>query len=141
MKPLFVCLLATASGLALVGTQSSLASDRFVIDAPVTLSGHAQGFVRVGEKFSRPPIAPDSAPPATTKSNVADAITTDLKAKFKAAADPATHLLTKEGANKTGWGWAVDHFDEIDTERKGAVRYEDVIRYLNRRPVVPLSTS
>ncbi|WP_155623657.1 hypothetical protein [Burkholderia territorii] len=141
MKPLFACLLVTTSVLASVGTQSSLANDRLVIENPVTVSGHAQGFIRVGAKFSRPPVAPDSAPPATTKSNVADAITTDLKAKFKAAADPTTHLLTKEGANKTGWGWAVDHFDEIDKERKGAVRYEDVIRYLNRRPVVPLSTS
>lgn len=94
-------------------------------------------FVRIGERFGGPPVTygtqmrPSSA-------DVGNAIARDLKARFDAAADPSTHLLTKAAANRQGWGWATDHFDDIDQQKKGAVSFNDMLRYLNRQSVVPL---
>jgi hypothetical protein len=76
-----------------------------------------------------------------TQDEVANAVAADVKAQFDAAADPETHLLTKEGALKSGWGWAADHFDTIDTRKKGAIGYKDVICYLNRSAVLRLQSS
>jgi hypothetical protein len=94
--------------------------------------GHA------GEKFGRPPVESALDNPPLTESAAGDAILVKLQKQFDAAADPSTHLLTKDGALKIGWGWAADHFSEMDTQHKGVIRFEEVSRYVRHRTTIRL---
>lgn len=96
--------------------------------------------IKVGEHLARPPRTTTERKVMSeqTPESTGNAIVTNLKSKFDAAADPNTHLLTKAAASNSGWGWAADHFDAIDEQKKGAVSFDDILRYLNRNAVVPL---
>ncbi|MEQ5838512.1 hypothetical protein N0A02_03555 [Paraburkholderia acidicola] len=88
------------------------------------------GFVRVGEHLDRvPPPAPGT--PSLTPDLTQSTIVGHLKTLFDKAANPSTHLMTKQGALASGWGWAASHFGEIDRQNKGAVSFDDVLDYLN----------
>jgi hypothetical protein len=59
-----------------------------------------------------------------------------LKVQFEqaAAALPAARgALTREQARAAGLGFVERHFDEIDDVGRGAVRFDDLQRYLQRR--------
>lgn len=53
-----------------------------------------------------------------------------LKAAFDAADRSRSGSLTREQANAAGLGFVAKHFEQIDRQRAGAVRFEDVKRYL-----------
>ncbi|MEQ5844258.1 hypothetical protein N0A02_32860 (plasmid) [Paraburkholderia acidicola] len=100
------------------------------------------GLVKVGERLVRPPIAlgnPSSDEERHTPAEINNEIEVDLKRRFAQAAEPSGQVMTKAGARRAAWGWAVDHFDEIDQQKKGAVRYEDIARFLSRNPIVSFS--
>lgn len=53
-----------------------------------------------------------------------------LRAQFEAADRAGSGTLTREQARSAGLGYVADNFDAIDRRRAGAVRFEDVKRYL-----------
>jgi hypothetical protein len=55
-----------------------------------------------------------------------------LKTAFDAAAD-STGALTRPRASAAGLGLIAQHFDEIDRSGTGAIRFEDVKRFLQQR--------
>jgi hypothetical protein len=54
-----------------------------------------------------------------------------LREQFDAADAAKSGLLTREQARAAGLGYVADNFEAIDRNRAGAVRFEDVKRYLN----------
>ncbi|MFL9871921.1 hypothetical protein [Paraburkholderia megapolitana] len=95
------------------------------------------GFVRVGERLDRvPPPAPGT--PSLTPDLTQSTIVSHLQTLFDKAANPSTHLMTKQGALSSGWGWAASHFGEIDRQNKGAVSFGDVLDYLNGHSNSPM---
>ena len=54
-----------------------------------------------------------------------------LRAQFDAADVAKSGMLTREQASAAGLGYIAANFDAIDRERRGAVRFEDVRRYLS----------
>lgn len=107
-----------------------------VISGPLLMLVTHAGYA--GERFGRPPVSSSAPRAPLTEKEAGEAIMADLKKQYDAAADPQTRLLTKESAAKSGWGWAVDHFSEMDVQRKGAIRFEDVSRYIKRRAAIRL---
>lgn len=91
-----------------------------------------------GERFARPSISSSAASAPLTEKEAGATIMADLKKQFDAAADPSTHLLTKSRALASNWGWAADHFSEMDVQHVGAIRLEDVERYVKRRAAIRL---
>jgi hypothetical protein len=56
-----------------------------------------------------------------------------LKQAFDAADTSHTGALTRQQASAAGLGFVAQHFDEIDRQKAGAVRFDDVKRYLVER--------
>lgn len=94
--------------------------------------------ISVGDRLEDLPSSAGPNLPRLTEKEAGNSITANLRKRFDAAADPSTHLMTKDAASRTGWGWAVDHFADMDPQGKGAIRFEDVLRYVGRRSVVKL---
>lgn len=96
--------------------------------------------VQIADRFGLPPgyVSPGGSKEPLTAKEAGDNIVSGLKKRFDSAADPSSHLLTKSSALANGWGWAADHFQEIDRQGKGAVRFEDVLHFLGRRAAVRL---
>jgi hypothetical protein len=57
----------------------------------------------------------------------------ELAAAFAAADTSHKGTLTRDEARKAGLGYVAKHFDDIDTARRGAVSFDDLVRYLDRR--------
>jgi hypothetical protein len=53
-----------------------------------------------------------------------------LKEAFDAADAGHTGSLTRQQANAAGLGFVAGHFEQIDRQRTGRVRFDDVKRYL-----------
>jgi hypothetical protein len=53
-------------------------------------------------------------------------------AAFEKAAGSPNNVLIKQAALDSGWGWAADHFDAIDRQKKGAVSLDDVLTDVSR---------
>ncbi|KVN29493.1 hypothetical protein WJ63_09190 [Burkholderia pyrrocinia] len=104
--------------------------------APLLMLAGQAGYA--GERFGRPPISSSAPRAPLTEKEAGDAIMVNLKKQFDAAANPSTRLLTKDDAVKSGWGWAADHFSEMDTQHKGAIRFEDIARYVRHRAAIRL---
>jgi len=81
-----------------------------------------------------PPDArrPTTAPP-TQGAALREQVERKLKQGFDAADTARTGTLTREQASAAGLGYVARHFDEIDRGRNGAVRFEDLKRYLRER--------
>ncbi|HEX4522830.1 MAG TPA: EF-hand domain-containing protein [Casimicrobiaceae bacterium] len=56
-----------------------------------------------------------------------------LKAGFDAADVNRSGTVTREQARAAGLGYIVRHFDDIDSQRAGAVSFDDVKRFLRAR--------
>lgn len=75
-----------------------------------------------------------AAAPAPTRGAALQAqVERKLKANFEAADLSRSGKLTRQQAAGAGLGWVDIHFDEIDRDRKGAVSFDDVKRYMNER--------
>lgn len=56
-----------------------------------------------------------------------------LRARFDAVDRAGTGVVTREQALVSKWPVLAEHFDEIDAQRQGTVRFDDVMRYLRKR--------
>ena len=56
-----------------------------------------------------------------------------LKLAFDAADASHTGSLTREQASAAGLGFVAKHFDEIDRQKTGTIRFDDVKRFLVAR--------
>lgn len=61
-----------------------------------------------------------------TPETVLNAVDARIRALFDRAADPSTHLVTIESANRAGVGYFVDNFALIDRDQDGSLRYSEV---------------
>jgi hypothetical protein len=89
-----------------------------------------------GWTASRSP--PGVQPPLRTPDTATNAIVTNLVTEFEKAAGSANHVLTKQAALDSGWGWGADHFDAIDRQKKGAVSLDDVLSYVSQAARIAL---
>ena len=84
-----------------------------------------------------PWVPPESRKPSATAPAEGAALRAQVERKLKQAFDAAdvshTGSLTRRQANAAGLGYVVRHFDEIDRAKTGAVRFEDVKRFLAAR--------
>jgi len=58
-----------------------------------------------------------------------------LRERFVAADTGKTGALTREQAQAAGLGFVVNHFDQIDRQKTGAVRFDDIKAFLRERNV------
>ena len=84
-----------------------------------------------------PWVPPEARKPATSPPTQGAALREQVERKLKQGFDSAdvnrTGTLTREQANAAGLGYITKHFDEIDRQKAGAVRFEDVKRFLRER--------
>jgi hypothetical protein len=87
--------------------------------------------------FRDPYVPPQAQPthPAEAKRGAAlqAQVESDLAAAFAAADTTHKGTLTRDEARAAGLGYVAKHFDDIDTARRGAVSFDDLVRYLDRR--------
>jgi hypothetical protein len=57
----------------------------------------------------------------------------ELAAAFAAADLAHKGTLTRDEARAGGLGYVAKHFDDIDTAKRGAVSFDDLVRYLDAR--------
>jgi hypothetical protein len=126
---------------------SSLITAAFALDmaqATPLLSGWQaaipgqRDIVQIGERFDRKPPPEGAQPVIRTPDASTNAIVTNLVAEFEKAAGSANHVLTKQAALDSNWGWAADHFDAIDRQKKGAVSLDDVLTYVSQTARIAL---
>jgi hypothetical protein len=84
-----------------------------------------------------PWVPPEARHPSKTPPSEGAELRAQVERKLKRAFDEAdvggSGSLTRDQARAGGFGFVARHFDEIDRERRGAVRFEDVKRYLLER--------
>jgi len=114
------------------------------------LIGAAQCLLAPGGVFAAEPMAvkseqplrdpwvpPESRKPSTATPAEGAALRAQVERKLKKAFDAAdvshSGSLTRQQANTAGLGFVARHFDQIDRQKAGAVRFEDVKRYLIER--------
>lgn len=56
-----------------------------------------------------------------------------LLKQFQAADSRGRQALSLDEARRAGFGFAVQHFEQIDSERRGEIRVQDLQRFLARR--------
>jgi hypothetical protein len=82
-----------------------------------------------------PWVPPESRVPPTVPPTRGAQLRAQVDRKLAAAFDAAdvahTGTLTRAQAQAAGLGFVARHFDEIDTQRSGVVRFDDVRRYLD----------
>ncbi len=81
-----------------------------------------------------PWVPPAARNPSTTPPTEGAALRAQVEAKLKQAFDAAdvnhSGTLTRQQAAAAGLGFIAQHFDAIDRQKTGAVRFDDVKRYL-----------
>ena len=87
--------------------------------------------------YRDPYVPPQSRPaqPAEAKRGAAlqAQVQGELAAAFAAADTAHKGTLTRDEARAGGLGYVAKHFDDIDTTKRGAVSFDDVVRYLDAR--------
>jgi hypothetical protein len=93
--------------------------------------------VRAEQPMRDPWVPPESRNPSRSPPTEGAALRAQVEQKLKRAFDVAdtrgAGSLTRPQANAAGLGFVARHFDEIDRQRTGAVRFEDVKRFLVER--------
>jgi hypothetical protein len=128
---LFSSFLTAAFGFDTAQATVPLASWRPAVPAPADV-------IRVGERFDRKPLPKGVEPTQRTPDVSTNAIVTNLVTEFEKAAGSANHVLTKQAAVDSGWGWGADHFDAIDRQKRGAVSLDDVLNYVSQTARIAL---
>ena len=84
-----------------------------------------------------PWVPPDARKPSTAPPTEGAALRAQVERKLRQAFDAAdvnhTGSLTRQQANAGGLGFVARHFDEIDRQKSGTVRFDDVKRYMVER--------
>ena len=78
-------------------------------------------------------IKPATPAPATTGEALHAQVMAKLQRQFAAADVAQTGMLTAEQSKRGGMGFVAAHFGEIDRAGKGAVSFEQIKAYLQRR--------
>jgi hypothetical protein len=82
-------------------------------------------------------VPPEARSPSKAPPSDGAALRAQVERKLKRAFDEADvgsiGSLTRQQASAAGLGFVARHFDEIDRQRRGAVRFDDVKRYLVER--------
>ena len=90
--------------------------------------------VTMEQPLRDPWVPPDARQPSTTPPTEGAALRAQVERKLKRDFDAAdlnhSGSLTREQAAAAGLGFIAQHFDEIDRQKTGAVRFDDVKRYL-----------
>jgi len=93
--------------------------------------------VKSEQPLRDPWVPPESRKPSTATPAEGAALRAQVERKLKKAFDAAdvshSGSLTRQQANTAGLGFVARHFDQIDRRKAGAVRFEDVKRYLIER--------
>ena len=93
--------------------------------------------VQSAQPLRDPWVPPESRKASTTTPTEGAALRAQVEHKLKLAFDAAdtshTGSLTREQANAAGLGFVAKHFDEIDRQKNGVVRFDDVKRFLVAR--------
>ena len=103
--------------------------------APAPDAAAAEPIAVTTERPLRDPwVPPELRKPPAAAPTEGPALRAQVERKLKAAFDAAdrshTGSLTREQASAAGLGFVAGHFEQIDRQRAGAVRFEDVKRYL-----------
>jgi hypothetical protein len=106
------------------------------IAGAVALPLHAQ-IAQQSTTLVDPWVPPALRKPATTApsqgTELRAQVERKLKANFDAAAVNTGGSLTQAQASAAGLGYVAKHFGEIDQNKAGAVRFEDVKQYMQKR--------
>lgn len=82
------------------------------------------------EEIYIPPGVPRSTQPPLSGEALDNYIREQLKQQFNAADTNRTGRVTIKQAEKAGWGYLVNHFNEIDRNKSGSVTFEDILSYM-----------
>jgi hypothetical protein len=92
---------------------------------------------QMAQPLRDPWVPPESRKASTAPPTEGAALRAQVEHKLKAAFDAAdvarAGSLTREQANASGLGFVAKHFDEIDRQGSGVVRFDDVRRFLISR--------
>ena len=125
--------LATMLRLAAIAaiTEASIALAPLAAVAAEPIAASAQ------QPLRDPWVPPEARNPSRTPPPAGAALRAEVERKLRQAFDDAdvarTGSLTREQARAAGLGYVVRHFDAIDRQRRGAVQFDDVKRYMVER--------
>jgi hypothetical protein len=114
--------------IAAATTCAAVALDAIAAD-PVP----AQAAQPLRDPWVPPELRKPSAAPPTEGAALRAQVEHKLKSAFDAADVGHAGSLTREQASAAGLGFVARHFDEIDRQKAGAVRFDDVKRFLISR--------
>lgn len=81
-----------------------------------------------------PPALRNAEPaPPTTGAALQAQIEQKLLAQFSTADKTRSGAITREQAQSAGLGFVVNHFEQIDRRKTGAVRFDEVKHFLRER--------
>jgi hypothetical protein len=105
--------------------------------APLDASAAEPLSVQSTQPLRDPWVPPESRKPSAAAPTEGAALRAQVERKLKQAFDTAdvshTGSLTRQQASSAGLGFVAKHFDEIDRQKIGAVRFDDVKRFLVAR--------
>lgn len=82
-----------------------------------------------------PPAARAAAPGPETRGAALQAqVLAKLERQFQLADSSRRGAVSLEEARRAGWGFAVQHFEALDSAGRGEIRPQDLQRYLQRQP-------
>ncbi len=110
-------LLALGAGTLTLGAPCALASPG--LDPQVV-----QGFVQP------PPDRPGTATPPPTLEQMVRMMKRDMRRYFDRAENPRSHLVSRRGARRAHWGYALEHFRAMDRRRDGELSFSEVWGYV-----------
>ena len=92
---------------------------------------------RAEQPMRDPWVPPEARKRSQAAPTEGAALRAEVERKLKRAFDDAdvgrTGSVTRQQADAAGLGFVARHFDEIDRQGRGAVRFDDVRRYLVER--------
>ena len=125
-------LLALGAGSLTLGAPCACASP--VIASPVVGSRvlASPGLdPRVVEGFVKPPPdPPGTATPPPSLEQMVRMIKRDMRRYFDRAQNPRTHRVSRQGARRALWGYALEHFRAMDRRRDGELSFSEVWGYV-----------
>ncbi len=110
-------LLALGAGTLTLGAPCALASP--ALDPRVVA-----GFVQP------PPDRPGTTTPPPTLEQMVRMIKRDMRRYFDRAENPRTHRVSRQGARRAHWGYALEHFRAMDRRRDGELSFSEVWGYV-----------
>ena len=105
--------------------------------APLTAVAAEPMAAAAQQPLRDPWVPPEAGSPSKAPPSEGSALRAEVERKLKRAFDDAdfgrTGSLTRQQANAAGLGFVARHFDAIDRQKRGAVRFDDVKRYMVER--------